>query len=325
MSRPHHLNSAPPGPAARAAVGCGDYVRIEGVRALGTHGVLEFEHHRPQPFEIDVALRVDVSDAADTDDLTHTVDYAHVAQIAIQIVEGPHVDLIETMASRIAETALAAFPRHVEDVQVTVHKPHAPVGLPFRDVTVTVNRLDERAAVVALGANLGDSASTLAGAVRQLRELPRTTVTAVSPLVETDPVGGPEQPAYLNAVAVLHTTLRPTTLMRALLGIEARHGRVRDVRWGARTLDLDLIQYGDPSRGTDLTGDTEILILPHPRAHQRDFVLFPWLLADPQAHLRLPPHVADEAGRVAAVRDLVSGAGGWPDGVRLGPSWPVIP
>lgn len=97
----------------------------------------------------------------------------------------------------------------------------------------------------------------------------------------------PDAPGYLNAVAILTTRLAPTILLGYLHGIEERHGRVRRERWGDRTLDLDLIAYGD------VTSDTESLTLPHPRAAERDFVLEPWLSLDPDAVLPGAGRVAD--------------------------------
>ena len=261
-----------------------DVIRVDGIRALGRHGVLDSEKVTPQPFVVDVAMRVDLAPAHASDDLAHTVNYAEVAADVVAIVEGEHVDLIERLAGLIADAVLARD--LVEEVEICVHKPEAPVGVPFGDVSVTVRRGDIRRAVVALGSNEGDRLATLTRALAELGELPETRVTAVSPLVETDPVGGPDQPDYLNAVALLETTLRPHTLLRGLHEIEARHGRTREVRWGQRTLDLDLVQYGDPADGSDITRETTDLTLPHPRAHERGFVLLPWVLAEPGAVLR---------------------------------------
>src|SRR5690606_32556738 len=99
----------------------------------------------------------------------------------------------------------------------------------------------------------------------------------LSGLYGSAPVGGPAQPDYVNAVAVARTRLAPASLLAALHRVEHAFGRTREVRWGARTLDLDLVQYGDPSAGTDVTSDEELLTLPHPRARERAFVLVPWL------------------------------------------------
>ena len=113
-------------------------------------------------------LDVDLSRAAGTDDLAHTVSYAEVAADVVALVEGASLDLIETLAARIADTVLAR--PLVEAVEVTVHKPQAPVGVPFGDVAVTVRRERCAPVVVALGANLGDVVGTLASAVRHLAE-----------------------------------------------------------------------------------------------------------------------------------------------------------
>ncbi len=131
--------------------------------------------------------------------------------------------------------------------------------------------------VIALGSNLGDRKATLDDAVDQLRKI--ITITKVSTFIETDPVGGPDQPDYLNAVVIGESDLEPADLLAKMLAIENEAGRTREVRWGARTLDLDLIVAGDTVM------DTEFLTLPHPRAHERRFVLDPWLEVDPKAIL----------------------------------------
>ena len=131
--------------------------------------------------------------------------------------------------------------------------------------------------VIALGSNLGDRAATLQSAVKSLHEY--VEVECVSAFIETDPVGGVEQPDYLNAILIGETDLAPDVLMQRLLEIEAAAGRERSVRWGARTLDLDFIAAGD------LIVENEFLTLPHPRAHERAFVLAPWLELDPDAYL----------------------------------------
>lgn len=134
-------------------------------------------------------------------------------------------------------------------------------------------------AVIALGANLGDPAGHLHRAAHQIADLPGIDVTHRSHLYRTAPVGGPEQPDYVNAVMVVETTRTPRELLGDLQAIEADHGRVRDVRWGPRTLDLDLIAYDA------MTLDDPDLEIPHPRAHERAFVLVPWHDADADASL----------------------------------------
>lgn len=142
-------------------------------------------------------------------------------------------------------------------------------------------------AVVALGANLGDRRATLASAVEELRRLPLTDLVVAAEPIETVAltVDGPDldAPAYLNSVALVTTRLAPRILLGYLHAIERRHGRPDrepgQPRWQDRTLDLDLITYGD------ITCESAELTLPHPRAHERDFVLAPWLSVDADAWL----------------------------------------
>ena len=125
-------------------------------------------------------------------------------------------------------------------------------------------------AYVGLGSNLGDREGTLRQAIRLLGQLDGVEVAAVSSFHETEPVGGPPgQPRFLNAAAWLRVELGPEELLDRLLALEARLGRVRRERWGARTLDLDLLLYDDRT----IMSDT--LTVPHPRMHERRFVLAP--------------------------------------------------
>ena len=134
-------------------------------------------------------------------------------------------------------------------------------------------------AVLALGSNIGSSHDTLRRAVRDIAALPGVEVTAIAPLARTGAVGGPEQPDYLNTVVLVRTMLSPRDLLHACQEVEARHGRVRAEHWGPRTLDIDLIVHGSTLAAAD---DLE---LPHPRAHERAFVLEPWAQVDPHAVL----------------------------------------
>lgn len=129
---------------------------------------------------------------------------------------------------------------------------------------------------IALGSNLGDSGAILAQALADIAQLPNSRLLASSARYRTAPIGGPDQPDFLNAVCLIETQLSPTELLHALQQLEQQAGRVRHERWGPRTLDLDIIaidelQLNDPE-----------LTLPHPRAHQRAFVLQPLAELSPQ-------------------------------------------
>ena len=147
-------------------------------------------------------------------------------------------------------------------------------------------------AVLSLGSNLGDRLATLQQAVDALAG--QTGLVDVSPVYETEPVGGVVQDDFLNAVLRVDTDLPPRDLVLLGQAVENAAGRVRTERWGPRSLDVDLVAYGD------LVSDDEVATVPHPRAHERAFVLRPWLDLDPDAAL-------PGRGRVA---DLLAGATG---------------
>jgi 2-amino-4-hydroxy-6-hydroxymethyldihydropteridine diphosphokinase len=144
-------------------------------------------------------------------------------------------------------------------------------------------------AVISLGANLGNRLETLQGAIDALEDTPGVRVKAVSPVYETEPWGVEpgSQPPYFNAVIVLKTTLPPSSLLERAHAVEEAFHRVRDERWGARTLDVDIVAYAD------VVSDDPQLTLPHPRAHERAFVLAPWHDLDPEAQLPGRGPVAD--------------------------------
>ncbi|MFD6135648.1 2-amino-4-hydroxy-6-hydroxymethyldihydropteridine diphosphokinase [Isoptericola sp. NPDC060257] len=343
--------AAVPGPDGQPL----DQIRLAGVTATGHHGVLAHERADGQVFSADVVLHLDTRAAASSDDLGQTVSYADVAQDVHDVLAGSPVDLVETVAERIAAVVLGHAA--VQAVDVRVHKPQAPIPVPFDDVAIVVRRdrarmpvvdaapADEPAetavpvaaavpvpplepavthapvppapvaavpvepaeatapaeapappradpldatpaepvdVVLALGANLGDAQVTLRQAVTDVDRLPGVQVMEVSPLARTAAVGGPEQPDYLNAVLVVRTTLSPRDLLRSTQQVEAQHGRVRDERWGPRTLDVDIVQYGS------LVVTAPDLELPHPRAKERAFVLVPWAEVAPDALLGGP-------------------------------------
>lgn len=333
-----------------------DQIRLAGISATGFHGVFDHERREGQTFRADVVVHLDTRRAAAADDLTRTVDYGVLAAEVAAVLAGDPANLIETVAERIAATALA-HPAVVV-VDVAVHKPQAPVTVPFDDIVVTIrrdhnklpaaepwtaptpdavsatsafeavaaavsaavpggaagtapassagtapagpaatasradagaeqlerDRLEQAPpaaveVVLALGSNQGASQDTLRRAVAALAATDGLTILTVSPLARTAPVGGPDQPDFLNAVVIAHTTLSPRSLLRATQEVEAAHGRERLEHWGPRTLDIDIIVYGTTLAVTD---DLE---LPHPLAHQRAFVLQPWAQIAPDAVL----------------------------------------
>ena len=160
--------------------------------------------------------------------------------------------------------------------------------------------------LLAFGANLGDRGETIRAAQREIAGAPGISEFLASPLRETialTPDGpDPDAPRYLNGVATARTTLTPHELLDLTQRVETAHGRTRDVRWGARTLDIDIILFGGR------VVQDERLTVPHPRAHERDFVLSPWLAMDPDAVLMGHGRVAELLARLGDTTRPLDGA-----------------
>ncbi len=274
-----------------------DRIELRGLTVRGNHGVFDFEKRDGQDFVIDVTLHTSVARAAATDDLAETIHYGELAEDVAGIVENNTFDLIETLAERIADHCLSLC----EHVEVVVHKPSAPIQRTFDDVRIRVERRradsvassvrepataadaprgsgdtaeGETEAYLNLGANLGDAADTLDQAVAALDRHPDITVTRRSSLFRTAPWGGVAQADFLNLGVLVTTTLSALELLSVAQGIEVACGRTRELRWGPRTLDIDLIRFGDED--AEQYRRSPRLTLPHPRAHERAFVLAPW-------------------------------------------------
>ncbi|MCD9155150.1 2-amino-4-hydroxy-6-hydroxymethyldihydropteridine diphosphokinase [Aeromicrobium duanguangcaii] len=168
----------------------------------------------------------------------------------------------------------------------------APTPYELDADTMTGGMRPIRQAVLSIGSNLGDRAGRLQGAVSALEDTPEVTVVAISSVYETEPVGAPEGSGpFLNAVVLLDTTLTVHTLLDRAMAIEDAFERERSEPGAPRTLDVDIIVVGDR------VAQDDTLTLPHPRAHERAFVLVPWLEIDPEGEI--PGH--------GFVADLISG------------------
>jgi dihydropteroate synthase/2-amino-4-hydroxy-6-hydroxymethyldihydropteridine diphosphokinase/dihydroneopterin aldolase len=308
MAVPIDPKAVEPIPAAELEP-TGDRIDLTGLTVAGRHGVYDWEKTTDQPFRVDLrAWLAPLLSRADR--LDQTVDYGRLAQAVTELVAGPSCDLIETLADRIAQAALALG--SLSAVEVTVHKPEAPLAAVFADVSVTVRRtvpvgsaaspvVDASAgslagaaagsviaasrvrAVFSLGSNLGDRLGWLQFGLAGLAATDGLDLVAVSSLYQTAAVGPVDQPDFLNLVLVVETDRSAEELLRRGLEVEAAAGRRRDVAHGPRNLDIDLIAVGQQTRAT------VELALPHPRAQERAFVLIPWLEVDPTARLRDRP------------------------------------
>jgi dihydroneopterin aldolase/2-amino-4-hydroxy-6-hydroxymethyldihydropteridine diphosphokinase len=288
-----------------------DSLRITGIRAWGRHGILPSEHRHTQPYVVDVTLFLDLSKAGAQDSLADTVDYGQVASLVASVIEKSHGQLIEALAEQIAQAILRI--NTIRRVIVTVHKPQAPLRVPFTDVNVTIERSRiahdggqdgeissqtaheteistqsssshtrprVHRAIISMGGNIGDVRRAMREAIVAMDGITGNQIMGISPLYRTTPWGmDGNAPDFYNAVVELDTILDTPGLLKALQLIEAAHGRSHAVHWGSRPLDLDIIDFDHQ------VSDDPSLTLPHPRAWQRAFVLAPLADLEPDAVL----------------------------------------
>lgn len=244
-----------------------DQIRIRGLRIYARHGVFEEERKLGQSFIVDAVLNTRLQEAGEKDDLSLSTDYGAVCKKIMQVMTEETCLLIEAAAERTAREILLSFPA-VESLELTLHKPQAPIPLPFEDVAVRIRR-GWHTAYVALGSNLGNREAFLKMGIDGVNAHPFCRVEETAPVYTTTPYGGVKQGEFLNTVMKVRTLLEPEPLLDLLQSLEQKAGRERKVHWGPRTLDLDLLFYEDRV----LTSPR--LTVPHPDMENRDFVLKP--------------------------------------------------
>jgi len=232
-----------------------DQIHISELRAMTIVGALPHEREIAQPVRIDLILDIDLHDPGVSDELGDTVNYGLVADRVVAAVEEAKDVLLERLAARVVDAVLVFD--MVDAVDATVTKLRPPIAVDAATTAVRIRRTSATAAAalsvphrawIALGSNLGDRLEFLRAGVAGL-----TNVVAMSQVFETDPVGGPDdQGAYLNMVVEIETALDPFALLRRCQRIEAEALRQRVVRWGPRTLDVDILMYDDISSSVAL-------------------------------------------------------------------------
>lgn len=256
----------------------GDEIRIEMLKVFAHHGVLPEETRDGQFFYINATLFADVHGAGLSDRLKQSVDYGDVCAFIAEWMQKNTCLLLEAVAERLAGELLLRY-RLLSGLKLEIRKPDAPIPLRFGCVSVKVSRAWHRA-YIGLGSNMGDRERYLEDAVEALRKHPLIEVKKVSEYIQTQPYGGVEQEDFLNGALELETLLRPEELLEVLHEIENEAGRERTVRWGPRTLDLDILFFDK------LTYESDTLIIPHVDLTNRSFVLKP--LAQIAPYLRHP-------------------------------------
>jgi dihydroneopterin aldolase/2-amino-4-hydroxy-6-hydroxymethyldihydropteridine pyrophosphokinase len=244
-----------------------DKINIKDLEVYGFHGVNQQEKDMGQRFLISLELFLSLQNAGESDDLNETVSYAQVCTDIEEEFKKEKYDLIEKAAEKLAEFILMNY-ELVDRVKVKIKKPWAPIGKPLDHVSVEIDRR-WHTAYIAIGSNMGDKEKNLNSAVELINISPFNKVMKISNFYETKPVGYVEQEEFLNGALEIKTLLSPKKLMQFLLEKEQELKRERIIRWGPRTIDLDILLYDN------LITCEEEVIIPHPRMHERLFVLKP--------------------------------------------------
>lgn len=244
-----------------------DEIRIEKLEVYAYHGVFPEENRRGQTFVINAVLYTKTRRAAQKDDLLLSTHYGEVCQFMHQFMKNHTYKMIETVAENMAREVLLAFP-NLRGIELEIQKPEAPIPLPFETVSVKIRR-DWHRAYLAFGSNLGEKEEHIRRGLEKLEQEKEIKVLRVSDIIETKPYGGVEQDDFLNGAVEIDTLLPPEELLEVLHGIEQSEQRERILRWGPRTLDLDIIFYDKE------VWESDTLILPHIDMQNRDFVLKP--------------------------------------------------
>lgn len=244
-----------------------DKIHIKDLEIIGFHGAILEEKVLGQKFILSFELDVDLRQAGKNDDLTKTVHYGELAQKVEEEFTKTSYDLIEKAAEEICEFVLLNYPL-VKKVKLLLKKPWAPTRKHVEYVAVEIERKWNKV-YIAAGSNLGNKEETLKEAIDKIDKRKDCVVTKVSNFYTTDPVGYEDQDQFVNCVFEIDTLQTPSELMDTLLEVEKDFKRERIIRWGPRTLDLDIIFYDD------IISYDEHILIPHPRAHERQFVMKP--------------------------------------------------
>lgn len=244
-----------------------DEIRIDNLEVYAYHGVFPEENEKGQTFFVNAVLYTDTRAAGLKDELILSTHYGEVCHFITKWMQEHTCQLIETVAENVARELLLQYPL-VQSLDLEIRKPQAPIGLPFGSVSVKIHRGWHKV-YLSMGSNMGDSKAYLEQAIVSLKAHQQIKVERVTELLVTKPYGGVEQEDFLNGAVELQTLLTPQELLEELHKIEAAADRKRELRWGPRTLDLDIIFYDK------MVYESNDLIIPHVDMENRYFVLKP--------------------------------------------------
>lgn len=244
-----------------------DEIRIDKLEVYAYHGVYPEERKRGQIFMVSAVLYADTRRAGTEDKIEHSTDYGDVCIFIEKWMKKNTCYTLEAVAEKLAEDILIKYDL-ICRLDLEIYKPEAPIPLPFKCVSVKISRGWHKA-YLSVGSNMGDREKYIEDGIQALKEHPGMKLVKVSDIIETEPYGGVEQDNFLNGVIEIDTLLAPEQLLEALHEIESRAGRERTLRWGPRTLDLDILFFDK------LVYESDDLVIPHPDIQNRVFVLKP--------------------------------------------------
>ncbi len=244
-----------------------DQIIIQDLSVYAKHGVYTEENILGQQFLVSVNMDLDLSKAGQMDKLEYSIDYGTVCHFVTNYMQKHTFKLIEAAAEHLAEELLMQYDM-IQRIRIKVKKPWAPIGLPIKTVSAVVDRT-RHTAYLSLGSNMGDREAYIRQALTELGALESCRICEVSKIMESAPYGGVPQGDFLNLALRLDTVLMPRQLLECLHKIEDHAGRMRDVHWGPRTLDIDILFYD-----YDVINMPELTI-PHVDLANRAFVLGP--------------------------------------------------
>ncbi len=242
-----------------------DEINISKLHVRANHGVFVSEKELGQNFYLDIKIKLNYYPATINEDLNKSVHYGELADFCIAEFTSVSYDLIETAAIKLADAVLNTY-QLIEEIEITVHKPEAPVAHSFDDIAVKTIRRRSKA-YVALGSNIGDSKKYFDYALNHLNENEAIKVLRESKRITTKAYGLEDQADFLNSIVEIETYMSAVDLLRELNKIEQECDRRREIHWGPRTLDLDILLYNDEQIYE------ENLIVPHYDMHNRKFII----------------------------------------------------
>lgn len=244
-----------------------DKITIKGLNIRANHGVFASEKQLGQNFIIDAEVYLNFHPATFSEDLDKSVHYGELSEFINTEFCRCSYDLIETAAYEVAFAVLNNYSL-IKEIKLTINKPNAPIELNFETVSVSVN-LKRNLCYIAVGSNIGDSNSYIDNARVIFNNSKHSKVLNEAKRIKTEAYGNVEQDDFLNTVFEVETYLSPENLLKFINEIEANNNRTREIHWGPRTLDLDIIYYNNEIICT------KNLFIPHVEMHKRDFVLKP--------------------------------------------------